>query len=55
LESIQLENIAKTKTGKLQKTGKHKEHPARPTKAPALYKAGNVGLNHVQWIKLAGR
>ena len=28
--------------------------PARPTTAPALYKAGNVGLNHVQWIKLVG-
>lgn len=48
-------NTAKQKSEKLQKKGTEEEHPARPTKAPALYKAGNVGMNHVQWIKLIGR
>ena len=51
----QLANIAKQKSVKLQKIETKEENPARPTIAPALFKAGNVELNHVQWIKLVGR
>jgi hypothetical protein len=51
-------SICKNRNNKEVKPAKKRnngEPPARPTKAPALYKAGNVKENHVHWIKLAVR
>jgi hypothetical protein len=47
-------NTARINCTNQQKTEVVEEHPARPTKAPALYKAGNVESDHVHWIKLIG-